>query len=472
MKITLISPIPSDIGLCTISSMLKSRGHLVRLLFVPELLEDCMKPLPAGATDRIIEFVGAADIIGINGLSENLIKTAALVDDLKNRIGTPIVWGGIHATLRPHDCIKHADIVCVGEGEEAMLELADKMDAGADTKDIKNLLFRSDQNSVKKVELRSPVDLDSLPSLDYDFNTQYVLRKNSIRNLAESDFGGVFFAYSSRSCPFRCSYCCNAAVNNMYDGHKFCRQRSMKNTFRELSEIKKSFSSCMKIWFNEADFLSGKTQKQIEEFSGRYKSEISIPFAIWSNPAAVNEENIRALSMAGLEGINIGTITGSDRIQREIYNRSALADQYIAKAEILKKHRVIIGYDIILCNPYEKDDDIIATINLLMRLPKPYTVFTHALAYFPGTELYERALRDGVIDEKAHAKSYRKAVFKVFRYDGPSLYLNIVLSMMRGRARRIRFPACDLYMLPDFMLKFLIKPAVVKFFNRLLSKKR
>lgn len=244
----------------------------------------------------------------------------------------------------------------------------------------------------------------------------------------------------------------------------------MKNTFRELDEIKKNFLSCRKIWFNEADFLSGKTQKQIEEFSNRYKKEIGIPFAIWSNPAAVNEENIRALSMAGLEGINIGTITGSDRIQREIYNRSALADQYIAKAEILKKHRVIIGYDIILCNPYEKDDDIIATINLLMRLPKPYTVFTHALVYFPGTELYDRAIRDGVINEKDHAKSYRKAVFKVFRYKGPSRYLNIVLSMMRGRARRVKFPAFDMYMMPDFVLKILIKPPVINFFNRLLPK--
>lgn len=470
MKIILISPIPSDIGLCTISSRLKSGGHSVRLLFVPALLEDCMKPLPTGVTNRIIEFVKSADIVGINGLSENLIKTTLLVDDLKNRISAPIVWGGIHATLRPHDCIKHADIVCVGEGEEAMLELADKMEVRADTKDIKSLLFSTDKNSAKKVEMRSPVNLDSLPPLDYDLSTQYILKKDSIRNLAESDFGGVFFAYSSRSCPFRCSYCCNAAVNSIYEGHNFCRQRSMKNTFRELGGIKKNFQSCKKIWFNEADFLSGKTQEQIEEFSSRYRAEIGIPFAIWSNPAAVNEDNIRTLSAAGLEGINIGTVTGSDRIQHEIYNRSAIADQYVSKAEILKKYSVVIGYDIILCNPYEKDSDIIATITLLMRLPKPYTVFTHALVYFPGTKLYERAIRDGVIDEKTHAKSYRKAVFKVFRYRGSSRYLNIVLSMMRGRARRVKFPAFDMYMIPDFVLKILIKPVVVKFFNRLLSK--
>ena len=48
--------------------------------------------------------------------------TQFLKKKLKKEI--PIVWGGIHPTLFPQDCIKYVNIVCVGDGEDAVLDLA------------------------------------------------------------------------------------------------------------------------------------------------------------------------------------------------------------------------------------------------------------------------------------------------------------------------------------------------------------
>lgn len=469
MKIILISPIRSDMGLCTISPLLKKEGYRVNLLFVPGLLENCLSPLSKKGSARIMEFIDGADLVGINGFSENYHKTAALIEDIKKTTMAPVVWGGIHATLKPQDCLKHADIVCVGEGEEPMLELARKLKAREGSEGIKNLLFRSDENSIKVFELRAPINLDSLPPLDYDLDSQYIIEENSkIRNLKEQDFGGAFFSYSSRGCPFKCTYCCNAVIHSMYDGGKFCRQRSIENTIGELKEIKRRFSSCKEIWFNEADFVSGKTQKDIEDFSKRYKAEIDIPFDIWSHPNAINDESIRSLRDAGFRRVNLGTVHASDRIQRQIYKRNATPDLYLTKAKILKRYGIDIEYDVILCNPYEDDNDVVDTIKLFMQIPKPYRIALQYMTYFPKTELYDMAVRDGIIKTDSFIPSYRKAAYKVWKFQGPTTYVNIVFSMMRGKAKRIGPLGLNYYgILPEPVLKFLIKRPIVNFFNHL-----
>ena len=175
MKIILISSICSDLGVSTIAPLLKKEGHRVKILFTPQLLQDCLRPLPDKIVSSINEFANGADIIGINGLSENYYKTACLVGNIKNTTKAPVIWGGIHATLKPDDCIKHADIVCVGEGEEAMLELVKKMERKEGLENIKNLLFRSGWQEGKRAELRPPVDLNLLLPLDYDLDSQYIV---------------------------------------------------------------------------------------------------------------------------------------------------------------------------------------------------------------------------------------------------------------------------------------------------------
>jgi len=468
MRISLIAPNLFDLGLYTISPQLKTRGHSVKLLFLPALMQDSSRAFSSKTMTMITEFIKDSDMVGINCFSENYHKTVILVNHIKNTMKTPVVWGGIHATLKPEECIKHADIVCIGEGEEAIVELAEKLERKENPRNIKNLLFQSQSEYTDRPELRPPVDLNSLEPLDYDIDSQYVLENNKIRNVKEEDFKGTFLTYSSRGCPFRCSYCCNEFMLNLYKGDRYCRQRSTENIIKELNEIKSRFPSCKVIWFDEADFLSGKTLKGIEDFSKKYKREINIPFGVWSNPTAVTDEKIRALKDAGLKGINIGTISGNDKVQKEVFNRSATANIYRVPAEVLKKYDIYVEYDVILCNPYEDDYEIINTIHLLMGLPKPFRTVIYSLTYFPGTELYKKALKDGIVKENQHIESYTKAASKAWKFQNESTYMNVILSMMRGMARRSNRLGINFYgILPEPLLKVLVKNNVVKFFNRL-----
>ena len=37
-----------------------------------------------------------------------------------------LLWGGIHPTIRAEESLDHADMVCIGEGEETIVELQTK----------------------------------------------------------------------------------------------------------------------------------------------------------------------------------------------------------------------------------------------------------------------------------------------------------------------------------------------------------
>lgn len=55
---------------------------------------------------------------------------------LKANLDVPVMWGGVHPTMRPSECLDYADIVCIGEGEETLREVAATMESGEDAPTI------------------------------------------------------------------------------------------------------------------------------------------------------------------------------------------------------------------------------------------------------------------------------------------------------------------------------------------------
>ena len=483
MNITLIAPIFSDAGLLCISASLKNEGHQVKLLFIPDLLENVEKPLPYKDMESAIDFVHGSDFIGISSYSENFVKTAELVDKIKKTHDTPVIWGGWHASIMPDQCLQHADYVCVGEGEEAMVELVGKLDRGEKIENVKNIAVRSNGDggelcvlgNSKNVELRPPIPLDSVLPLDYDLGSQYVIESNLLRNAKEADFNGIFHSWTTRGCPFICTFCQNAAFQDVYtdaaddswESSDVRRKRKVDDVINEIKIIKDKFSSVEEIWFNEADFITGKSTKDFEEFATKYKSEIDIPFCFWAFPAGIKDKNVRLLKEAGLKVASIGTVIGSKKIWHELFKRPASAETYQDRARILKKYNVETEYDCILCNPWENDDDVLSTIKNLIMLPKPYVVYMFNLSYFDHTELFDRAVSEGFVEEDHRSQPYRHTLYHVWHYKHDSVYVNIVAALMHGQVRERGPILGTVYgVLPERVLKFLIKKPVIKFFNK------
>ena len=76
------------------------------------------------------------DLIGFSLYSGIINESAQVTRKLREHFDVPIIWGGAGPTLEPELCIPHADIVCINEGEEVIVELANRIDAGLPWDDI------------------------------------------------------------------------------------------------------------------------------------------------------------------------------------------------------------------------------------------------------------------------------------------------------------------------------------------------
>ena len=74
-------------------------------------------------------------------MSFNFERTRCITLAIKQRFpDLPIVWGSIHPTFDPQGSMQYADFFCVGEGENATLELVQAIEAGSETQHIPQYL--------------------------------------------------------------------------------------------------------------------------------------------------------------------------------------------------------------------------------------------------------------------------------------------------------------------------------------------
>ena len=142
MKISLISIYPDiqSFGIRTVSACLKKEGHDVDLFF---LTREFRERYHKKTMDDLVKLTKGSDLIGISLMSNFWDNAVQITTKLKEHYNTPIVWGGTHATVRPDECLDYADMVCIGEGEEALVELTRKMTKGQNYYDTKGMAFNN-----------------------------------------------------------------------------------------------------------------------------------------------------------------------------------------------------------------------------------------------------------------------------------------------------------------------------------------
>lgn len=462
MKITLISTstFPSDQGIRTISSVLKKANHQVNLVFM-SLSEDYSRNYSVSELKQLLKLCKSSGLIGINSYASTSKRATRIVSFLKKHLDTLIVYGGVHATISPEDAIKYADILCVGEGEEAVLDLVNALEKKRSIRNIKNLWVRA-ENGIIKNPVRNLIDnIDKLPFPDFDIETHYILERGRIRKFRESDLGGGIFFLTGRGCPYGCDYCSNSHFNKLYEGKrkKILRWHSPEYIIKGILYMKNKFPSLGYFDIRD-DTFSLRPLEDIKKFCKLYKERVRMRFKCLTDPKTTTDEKIKLLVDAGCTDIIIG-IQGSERTNREIYHRAQTDADVIKAARILNKYKgkLAVMYDVIACNPYEKPEDIVSLIKLLQKIPKPYYLSVNNLVFFPGSKLYMRAVADGKIktekDTAAQLNYWDRS--KHILLKGKNIYLNLILNLMRGPVTEKRFG-----LMPSLLLNHLLKPRKIK----------
>lgn len=396
------------------SSYLRSQGYETQILIFPiyhieEISEKLLKSMISTMKD--------SSLIGMSIDCVDYSNAVKFTKRLKEKIGTPIIWGGPETVINPEACIKHADIVCIGEGEETLLQLAERMENHESILDVPNIWIKKDGKILKNPPAELVTDLDKYPFPDYEIQNHYIYDKNldAFKKMSNNDLHNYVFddpaptygsfkkyrIFTARGCPHKCTYCYNNIIRKRYKG-RYVRKRSISKVIDELKWAKSRFDINL-ITFRDDNFLL-RTEAEIVEFSRRYKKEIRLPFHIQSTPLAINEKKLKALFDCGLYSIKIGVQTGSERILKEVYKRPTSNKLVLKIANIIHKYRHKLGqdvtYDFILDNPFENIDDYVETLKLVSKMPRPYENMYHTLIFYPGTELYDMAKQLDYIDNK------------------------------------------------------------------------
>jgi Radical SAM superfamily len=149
-----------------------------------------------------------------------------------------------------------------------------------------------------------------------------------------------------------------------------------------------------------SDDIFGPARPWLEEFCRRYKQEIDLPFIVFTFPRMVDEQKFRMLRDAGLFAATMGIQSGSERIRRDYYERETSNEEILEACRLLDRLGIVRNLDFIGDNPYETEADRRETVDLLCQLPKPFFFNYFSLTYFPGVDLTNWALRDGLIQRE------------------------------------------------------------------------
>ncbi len=294
----------------------------------------------------------------------------------------PVIWGGVHATVRPEECLKYCDFACRGEGEYAMSEFAKAYAKGAPLTGIKNTCYIR-ENKIIFEEMRPLIqDLDSLPYQDYGGDNKYFI-ENGLQNIDPLINARELRVFASRGCPFNCAYCYNSIFRKLYKNEKYHRLKSVESAISEIEHELSKFKKIRKIKFDDDTFIFPKDW--ISEFCKKYKRRIGLPFEILFNAECLDKKILSELKSAGLKRIQVGIQTGSQKESEEVYNRSLPTEMIRRFAQAAKGLKLEVVYDVILDNPLATSKDKEALVDFLLGLPRPFDLFVYSLTIFPGT---------------------------------------------------------------------------------------
>jgi len=391
-------------GLRCVSSNLKKHGVDTRMIFIPPRFADIShKNLFAG----IAEVAGDSAFIGVSLMAGQYKSAVYLTENLKKITDAPVYWGGIHPTVCPDESIKHADAICIGEGEETAVALAKRMESGGGLEGLDGIWFKKGGGVVRNRLRRIPEDLDSLPPPDYGFDTHYVFDfdKGNMARMNDHYFfkhrGDRYTTLPTRGCAMNCSYCVNAYLHNMYPVSNRLRSKSIDALIEELKWVKENLKFIRQINFYDDDFLR-LPMEYIRNFVDRYEREIDMPLVLTGiSPANFNMEKLELISQKiRLDKLRLGVQSGSERTRKEIFNRPHSDKQLLSVIQQLSRvrRRGRILYDVILDVPWENEKDKIDTFRFLMKIPRPFWLIVYYLTFYPGTALYERAKKEGLLN--------------------------------------------------------------------------
>jgi len=209
----------------------------------------------------------------------------------------PVIVGGVFPTFAPDLVIDSdlVDMVCVGEGENAIVDLAYRIGKRVNYENVTNLWVKTEDGRLIKNTVTDPVDINSLPMIDLSlFEDQRLYRPMA------GEWYRMLPVETIRGCPYKCAYCNSPTQMDFYKEKgtsSYFRKKNMSLVSQELKHFVKEYK--MEYAYFWADTFLAMNNREFDEFCEMYQ-DIRLPFWMQTRPETLSDEKIKKLSDVGL----------------------------------------------------------------------------------------------------------------------------------------------------------------------------
>ena len=374
------------------------------------------------------------ELIGITLVEDTWELAQSLLEKIKD-FHIPVIAGGVFVTTSPDEVISTSaiDMICLGEGEEALAELCRKMSAKEDYTIVKNLWLKKDGKIIKN-SMRPLTDIDKLPYIDYEVWGR--------ERLGRPMFGKIYTMIHveiDRGCPNQCAYCAAPVLSDFFRKEgcgPYYRRKKISRVMAELEYLVKKYQPDY-INFNSETFLA-KSIEELKEFAGEYKNRIHLPFWAQSRPETIAEEKIKILKEMGVDSMNFGIEHGNEEFRGRVLHRYGSNEQIARNIKLVEKYQIPYAVNNIIGFPDETRELIFDTIELNRQF-NPRTMNCYLFVPYQGTPLYKYCLENGYIEEGVKVHNLTDSV----RLEMSSISYEELKGLQRTFSLYVRFPKSE-----------------------------
>lgn len=399
--------------------------------------------------------------VGISFMTAQYSYMKQLVRTIKSEMPrVPIIAGGVHASALPEDLltgVKEIDYVAVGEGEKTILEFLDYLRGRSRLSDIKGLVYREDGDIVRNPprELMTPDELNALPPVRWD--RLYGKKLYYRLPVYGKKLVPYFSIITARGCPYPCIFCDEITI--------WKRRLRPISIDRVVSEVEFLYNKYSARDIQIMDDTFTIIPQRVHEFCDRIiESGMKIRFKVNARVNTVDLGMLRKMKQAGVVEVGYGVESGDQRVLDAIKKNQKLED--VERAFKLTREADLLSFAFFMVGNLGEDFESVKKSASFMKRIDPDFLSCAILTPYPGSEIYDIALKNGWILEKdwdkyitsAHRVRNYSPIARSDKMSGKEMlrayyYLNSTFYFQKIRRRYGRLP----FLNPLFYYEEIIK---------------
>ncbi len=374
-----VESVTPPLGLCYLAAGLEKAGFHV------ELVDGLFHHSKDGWDfKRIVKEITAKrpDAVCVTATTLTIPIAGMLTREIKQASGAVTVLGGAHISVLPEDTMKEfpdVDVGVVGEGEDTIVELCEKLRDGKGISRVRGIVRRQGRRITINPKRPLIEDLDRIP-----FPARHLLPDLKRYRQTPASYKKVphVTMITSRGCPYRCTFCSSNSVFG-----KSCRFHSAQYVLKEMGHLIENYGAREFIIYDDTFTQNHARLKEICE--GIISRGWNIVWSCMGRANTVNEDMLRLMRRAGCWSISYGIESGDQSILNRI-KKGITLDQVRDAVKWSKK----LGYDVrgffMIGHPGETKETIEKTIRFASSLGLDVAQFAITTP-MPGTELWDTA---------------------------------------------------------------------------------